>query len=188
MLARISSWFYRVSQGYVALVGVIVFVLFGALVLPREAARAEQTSGGAGSPDTNLLYSAQDLYDLAEIYGPDGRSAYVRARFTFDVAFPLVYGFFLVTAISWLGARVLPEKSSWRLANLVPVLGVLFDFLENSFASILMIRYPAATPFAANLAPWLSLTKWGFVYGSFAILGSLLIMWGFRSLINGKGE
>jgi len=174
VLIRISDFLHDVSSGKLALLALIIFILFGAFVLPREAARAEQVSEGAGSPDTNLFYTAGDLYELAEIYGPEGRVAYVRARYTFDVAFPLVYGFFLVTAISWIVGRVIEGGSRFRLVNLAPVFAVLFDFLENLSTSAVMLRYPQQTA-VAYLAPILSLIKWIFVYGSFVILGLLLI-------------
>jgi len=93
----VSSVLSRLSSGTVALAGLVIFLLFGALVLPGQAAAAEKASGGAGSPDTSFLYTPDDLLRQAEAYGAQGRAAYVRARWTFDLAFPLVYGFFLVT-------------------------------------------------------------------------------------------
>ena len=177
MLHQLSSILIRTSTGKVALLSVLVFLAFGALVLPREAVRAERVSGGAGSPDTTLLYSRDELYTLAEEYGPVGRSAYVRARYTFDIAFPLVYGFFLATTISWFLAKVTGAGSRLRMINLIPVLGVLFDFLENLSTSIVMLRYPQETDPVAALAPIISLVKWIFVYGSFVVLGVLVLIW-----------
>jgi hypothetical protein len=94
----------------------------------------------------------------------------VRARFTFDVIWPLVYTAFLVTAISWTFGRAFPPDSRWQRANLVPLLAALFDLLENVSTSLVMARYPAQTPVAAALAPIISATKWLFVTGSFVLL------------------
>ena len=46
MLHQLSNILIRASTGKVALLSVLVFLAFGALVLPREAVRAERVSGG----------------------------------------------------------------------------------------------------------------------------------------------
>ncbi len=170
MLKRLSRAIQRASSGRVTLVALAVFLAFTALVLPRQAASADAATGGAGAPDTAFFYSAEDLYAFAEAYGPDGRAAYVRARFTFDVAWPAVYTFFLATALSWLGRRAFAPVGPWGQVNLVPLLAALFDLLENASTSLVMARYPALTPGVATVAPFFSSVKWLFVAGSFALL------------------
>jgi hypothetical protein len=170
MWKRISDWLHRVSSGWVALAAVVVFVAFSVLVLPGQAAAAEGYGGEAGSPDTSFFYLAGDLYRMAEAYGEQGREAYVRSRFTFDLIFPVVYTLFLGIAISWLYGRAFPPGSPWRWANLAPVLGAVFDYLENVSASLVMARYPARTPVVDALAPVFTFAKWCFVGGSFALL------------------
>ena len=174
-LAAISSYLSATSTGRVALAGLVIFLAFGALVLPGQSAAAEQTSGGAGSPDTSFFYAPNDLLRQAEVYGEAGRAAYVRARWTFDLVFPLVYGFFLVTSIGWLVRKSVPADSAWQRLNLVPVAAVLFDYLENTATSLVMARFPAETPAAAGLAPWFTLAKWILVGASFAILLVVLV-------------
>ncbi len=166
MWFRISDWLHHVSSGWLALATLVVFLLFMALVLPAQAAKADP----AGSPDTSLYYSPADLYNLAEAYGPEGRQEYIRARFRFDLIFPLVYASFLAVYISWLSSRAFPPSSWWQRLNLFPLLGVLFDYLENVTASLVMWRYPERMPVAATLAPVFTVVKWFFVYGSFVIL------------------
>jgi hypothetical protein len=177
---KLSNWLYRVSTGWVALAALILFLLFGALVLPGQAAKAEESTGTGRSPDTSLFYTPGDLYDMADAYGPTGRSAYIRARFTFDLVFPLVYLFFLATAVSWVYAKAFAPRSLWRLANLVPVLGALFDYLENTSASLVMARYPNRTPVVATLAPVFTFVKWIFVGGSFVVLAVGIVVWGLQ--------
>ena len=174
MFRKVSRWLYHVSTGWVALAALIVFALFTALVLPAQSAPSDAlASEGAedvGSPDLSLWYAPADLYRMAEAYGSQGRQDYIRARFSFDVAWPLVYGVFLVTAISWLYARAFATDSLFRWANLAPVLGVLLDFAENVSSSLVMARYPSRTPGIDVLAPVFTLLKWVFVGGSFVLL------------------
>lgn len=176
---RISLWLRRVSTGWVALAALVLFALFIGLVLPSQAEEAAAVSEEAGSPDSSLWYTPTELYAMAEAYGPDGRAAYVRARFTFDLAWPLVYGFFLTTAIGWTYRRAFAPDSPWQYAILAPVLGVLLDYLENVSAAAVMLRYPARTPVVAQLAPVFTLVKWTLVGGSFVLLalGVVTAVW-----------
>jgi uncharacterized membrane protein YoaT (DUF817 family) len=97
---------------------------------------------------------------MAETYGEQGRQAYIRARFTFDLIWPLVYGAFLLTAISRLFLRSLPTYSGMRLLNLIPFFGMIFDYLENISTSLVMWRYPNQTPIVDTIAPVFTLLKW----------------------------
>ena len=120
-MAALSHFLYRFSRGWVVLLGFIVFIGFSTLTLPGQNAIVAEYSQGSGSPDTSLFYNAKQLYHMAEVYGQEGRTAYLNARWTFDVAFPFIYTFFLVSAIGWLLNQSLPVGSSWRLINLVPL-------------------------------------------------------------------
>jgi hypothetical protein len=175
MPKKISSILYGLASGPVTLAALILFLLFVSLVMPKQAAQAETYSKDAGSPDTSFFYSADDLYRMADAYGEMGRAAYVRVRFTFDVIWPLVYLFFLGTTLSWSLTRALPEGNRWRMLNLFPVLGWLFDLLENIGASIVMLNYPTHTPILDTLTPIFTAVKWIFVGGSFVILVPTLI-------------
>lgn len=178
-MKKISDAMYRVNRSWLALIALTIFVLFTAFVLPDQARRAEENTGQETSPDTSFFYSSAELYRLAEAYGETGRAAYIRARLTFDIIWPLVYTFFLLTTISWLYDRALPAGSIWRMANLIPWLALLFDLLENFSTSLVMYRYPEPTPVAAGLAPWFTALKWVFVAGSFGLLllGVLGVLW-----------
>ena len=169
-MRRLSLWLQRKTSGWLALAALLLFVAFMTFVLPRQAQDAAQHSGAAGSPDTSLTYSADDLYAWAEAYGADGRRAYIRARFTFDVIWPLVYTFFLVTALSTLTPRAFPPTSLWQRANIVPLLAFLFDLLENSATALTFARYPAPTPVLATLAGPFTALKWLFVGAGFVLL------------------
>jgi len=180
MLKTLSTKLYQLSSGRITLLALIIFALVVAFVLPEQAKRAEAISGGTGSPDMSYVYSSKDLYNMAEAYGADGRAAYIRARFTFDLVFPLSYLFFLATSISWVMTRAVTNPDSrWRLLNLFPVFGALFDYLENISTSIVMVNYPQQTFLFDTLAPIFTLIKWFFVNGSFVILvpAALVALW-----------
>lgn len=170
MAEQLSGWLRKISTGWVALAALVGFLLFTALVLPSQAARSEAETGDVGSPDMSLFYSPEELYQLAEAYGAEGREAYIRARFTFDMIWPVVYMVFLSVVISWVYGKAFEADSWWQRMNVVPVLGALFDYLENVSTSLVMWRYPERTGVVDLLAPVFTLVKWVFVGGSFGLL------------------
>ena len=175
-MIKTSDKLIKISTGRLCLLALIIFLAFVILVLPGQSARAEENTGASGSPDLSLFYTVGDLYGWARSYGQAGRTDYIIARFTFDLVWPLVYGFFLVTAISWLVDRVSRLGSPWRITNLVPLLGMLFDYLENVSASIVMARYPAETDWVAWLATLFTPLKWISISLGFLALVSAAII------------
>jgi hypothetical protein len=169
-MRKLSNWFYKVSTGWVALFGLVVFLLFTAFVLPAQAEEADAINLDVGSPDTSFFYSAEQLYEIAEAYGLEGRLAYIRARFTFDLIWPLVYTFFLTTAISWTFKSVFSGENPLMLANLAPFWGMIFDFAENVSTSLVVYIYPARLDIVALIAPFFTAIKWVLVGGSFVFL------------------
>ncbi len=167
---KISTALHKFSTGWITLAAVLIFLVFAATILPHQAQLAAEASGGAPSPDTSFTYSVDKLYDMAQVYGPSGRQAYIHARWTFDLVFPIVYTALLVTTLSRLSRRHFPAKSRWQSANLLPLVAMVFDYLENSATSLVMARYPTKTPVVDFLAPVFTLVKWIFVYASFGLL------------------
>lgn len=176
MLNRLSNWFCKKSSGWIVLVALAIFLLFSMTVLPRESALAETYSGEVGVPDISLFYTPQDLYRMAEVYGLEGRQAYIHARFRFDLVFPLIYTFFLTTGISWLFNHLPEKNNSSRLLNLLPVVAMLLDFLENISAASVISAYPSTRPILACLAAISTPLKWLFVGASFLSLLAAVIM------------
>ena len=166
------------STGRRALIALAVFVVFTATVLPWQAGIAAQYSEGVGSPDTSLWYSAHRLYELAEAYGAEGRAAYVRARVTFDVVWPLVYTAMLALALGWLLHRASEPLARMRLLVLLPIGALLADYAENACTAIVMARWPEATDLLAALAPAFTAAKWTLLGAAFLavpVLGLLAV-------------
>jgi hypothetical protein len=180
ILKKLSNWLQRISIGWVTLSTLVFFLLFIGFILPGQGSRAKVDTGIDRSPDMSFFYSANDLYEIAQAYGEGGRAAYIKARFTFDLIWPLVYMVFLTTTISWIYHQAFKPNSFWQLANLVPVFGMFFDYLENIATSTVMARYPTPTIVVDQLAPVLTLLKWVFVGGSFVLLLIGLVVGTFR--------
>ena len=179
MWNQLSNWLYRVFSGWVTISALLIFIVFTALVLPGQSSGDAAQRGDTDSPDLSIYYSANDLYRMAEGYGELGRANYIQARFTFDLIWPLVYTFFLVTCLSWIYGRALTAESKWRKINLLPVLGMVGDYLENISTSAVMWRYPLPTPIIDWMAGVFTALKWLFIGCSFAglLIGGAILIW-----------
>ena len=173
-MTRLSKFIYEKSSVKVMIIAIVVFLVFTATVMPIVAQYTARVVGES-SPDTSLMYSASDLYEMAEAYGEDGRRVYITLRFTFDLVWPLIYMFFMVTVLSRLLIKF-PEKSLLRKLHFVPIIGGMFDFLENIAASIVLARYPLKTPLIAEMTPIVSLIKWGILGVGFMLIAVFIVV------------
>ena len=167
MFKNISAWLLKLSSTWLMIASLLLMIGFMIFVLPAQAADAVQESGSERSPDTSFFYTPEDLYQMAEDYGTNGRRAYIQARWTFDLIFPLVYTCFLAVGISWFIQRLAGWADTLKLTNLLPLLGGLFDLLENSAATLAMSRYPGKPLILLNAASIFTPIKWVLVSMSF---------------------
>lgn len=156
-----------------------VFLLFILLVFPRVNNYSIRMLGQSKTPDTSLVYSAQDLYQMAENYGKSGRDAYIVLRWTFDLVWPVLYTLFLfLWTIKLLEYTSLKKASKYFL--LIPIIGMLLDFSENIGASIVMSRYPLKSGIIANITPLMTFLKWIIISVSVLVLIILLVSIGVK--------
>lgn len=150
----------------------LFFVLFVSIVLPLISALTTRLIGVSEAPDTAFFYSVDSLIELMRQYGEDGRRIYIIMRWTFDVAWPIVYTGFFVTTVSYL-CNKLSVTGKWIF---IPLLGVLFDILENTFITIHMAVFPTELSFLLAITPYMTLFKWIFIGGSLVVQLVLLIL------------
>jgi hypothetical protein len=172
--------FDRSAKGWMALGALVLFLAFSLLTLPAESARAAEYGRGLGSPDTKIIYTGEQLQAITSAYGEEGRAAYIHARFTFDLAFPFVYGLFFLLANSYLLGKTTAKGTGWRLLNLLPCLAVIFDLAENITVSAVMASFPTLNPVAVVLAQIFTPLKWLFVASSMALTILLILMWVYK--------
>lgn len=179
MWRDLSDWLYRVVSGWWVLAAAAFLLAFTIFVLPSLVPPILTQDPGLRSPDLSLLYSAEDLYRMADAYGAEGRAEYVRSRLTFDTIWPLVYVLFLGFSITWVYRVVSMEGSVLRRANVTPIAAGLLDLLENAAASLVLLRYPTRTPGLDSLTPVLTMSKWVLVAGSVTLLfvGIIIGLW-----------
>lgn len=182
MLKKVSTWFLKISSTWLMIGSLLLMVVFMIAVLPAQAVDSANKIGSERSPDTSFFYTPEDLYQMAEEYGPTGRQAYIRARWTFDLVFPLVYTSFLTLGISWFIQRISGWKEIYRHINLLPVLGGIFDLLENSATTLAMALYPKKVQVLLLSASIFTPIKWVLVSASFIPYFLFGFVWLFQQI------
>ena len=174
--AAFSGFLDRAANGPVVIASTVLFFFYIGAVLPGQARKVEEYAGEVATPDSALFYTASDIYASAAAFGADGRSEYVLARATFDVAWPLVYAIFLSMLLSWLLRRCFIDTDRRRLLNLLPWLALGFDYLENFAAAVTVGRYPSKTPVLADVATVFTMAKWATLSSAFVLVIVLAVV------------
>jgi hypothetical protein len=153
---------------YTAIGSILIFLFFVIFVLPAESEKS-LALGLEMSPDTSIFYSGSKLYEIAFSYGVDGRDFYIQQRFTFDLIWPIAYGSFLFISSAYL-IKLLKFPKKYYMLIWLPIISVIFDYLENMMTSLVMYRYPNETLIIDVLAGYMTLFKWVTLTMSFIIL------------------
>ncbi|PKM64880.1 MAG: hypothetical protein CVU96_00540 [Firmicutes bacterium HGW-Firmicutes-20] len=161
------------------ILSLLIFMSFIIFILPQEAAKSE-AFGLTENIDTSFVYTADDLYRIADSYGEEGRAFYIRQRFTFDLIWPIAYTQFLLIASAYFYKKTKLLKASYLLY--VSLVAAGFDYLENIMASIVLYRFPQTTPILADISGIMTLMKWSTLSLSFLILIFFMIVGTFTQL------
>lgn len=166
-MKRVDTWQTKV-------VVTVIFLLFVSIVLPYVSSMTSKVTGVTESPDTSFFYQSEKIFDLAESYGESGRDFYIMIRWTFDVIWPMVYGSFLYVMMKWIQKGFKLNK-----LTLLPIAGVVFDFIENICATLIFWAYPTRLEGLAKVIPYITMIKWIAIGISFAaiIIGFIIQVW-----------
>jgi hypothetical protein len=160
MVTRFSDQLVKLATGRNLLLLCLLFLLTTSVIFPLMSSLIDDPAGELEKIDTKLYYSPEDLYEIMEPYGEQGRRVYALSHLTADVLFPLVYAFFFGLLISYLFQRGFPKESWVHRLNLVPFGLLIFDLIENLGVVILLLAYPTRMVGLALLTGLVTSAKW----------------------------
>ncbi|MFW5889433.1 MAG: hypothetical protein ACOCUD_03535 [Bacillota bacterium] len=161
------------SKKLVPIISTILFILFMILVLPYINRLMQDNLGQLSSPDTMLFYSAETFYSLLLAYGEAGRSLYILLRWTFDLIYPIIYGLFFLSVLTQL---MLHNHKINKTILWIPLLAVVFDLLENTIATILMVNFPVRYNALVYILQIASALKWLMLLITIILIAYYLIL------------
>ena len=179
MLNKVHKFIKSLDRGRnIWLLGIttgLFLVVYNLIKLPELIAGQLGYSGSQPmfAIDLQFNYSPTWVYTVLGNYGEKGREAYGYLLGLLDFIFPLIYSFFLATALSATLSRLLGEESGWQKLSLIGLVPGIMDWLENVGIVGLIINYPQQLPWLVNITNIFTMAKYLFV-----LLNLLLIIGG----------
>jgi len=171
MLIRFSQTIGRIATPSNALLFLISLLPFIYIFFPW---RSNQLSAIAGYRprllDTRLLYTPQEVHLLASDLDKTGQWLYAVTEVTLDFAFPVLYATWLSIIIVLVWRKERPEWAGWMWLALLPYVGMLADFGENTCIASMMLLFPKEPIWLVWLSNLSSLVKWTAGIGSLGII------------------
>lgn len=178
-LSQLSNWKYIVAV--FALFAVFSFYLF-----PKYQARLSEAAGEQVTLlDTRFSYATDEVRLLFDKLGTEGRDIY-KGVVGIDMVYPLVYGILFILILAWLLKSITRPGSQWLMLAMLPVLGVLFDYLENINTLKLLNRYPDISADAVAWGEKMTLMKHSFGVLSVALAVLLAVVYIVKRVMHGK--
>jgi hypothetical protein len=167
MARRLSFW---------AVVAATVAV-YAAMVL-WSIPRIEAAAGGLPVFDMRPGgYGLEDARAFLAALSAEGREFYLRVQHRLDLVYPAL----MALATGWALVRLAPGGGAWRLMALVPVPGMVFDWLENAAVARMLAAGPEGlTAEMVSRASLWSQLKAGFTTVSLSLLLIFLALWALR--------
>lgn len=176
ILNEVSDRILSITSGRTVLAALAGILVTGFLVNGRPFGIAELKSitGGVGVLDMELFYTPDQAYAFLSAMGEAGRSFELTRIIPLDFLVPFFYALFLSTLISWILKKWLPVDSGWHRINVIPVIGALFDYLENLGIIAMLLAWPMEMYSIAQITMAATLFKFGFsVLAGAVVLGAV---------------
>jgi hypothetical protein len=168
---QIQSRFFLKS--FFLILSWLLFFLFIVLVLPAVSEQA-RNQGLSASIDTNFSFNPSEIARIISDYGIDGRRYYLWQRWTFDLIWPLVYGFPLYLTLKTLSATLHQSKFTWLAV--VPMVATGLDYLENIIFTLVILNYPAPMFLWITIGVFVSGLKWLALISAYMLLIIFMIL------------
>jgi hypothetical protein len=115
-------------------------------------------------------FSAEEASESLRCMGQASRGIYRAGEQRHDVFYPISYAAFFALSIYLLFTYCTGRKSLGLALALLPVLAMLFDFVENSSIVALIDQYPNLNPETVARASLANTVKWLFAFVSLSAI------------------
>ena len=169
MLRRYSNW-------KIILPSAVLFVLYTLIVFPFYLSQINEIANEKVLfLDGRLNYNYEQVNTLFDKMGREGRDIYHFMAGKVDMIYPVVYGVFFVLLLASLLKKIISKKSKIIFLSLLPLIGMLFDYLENLNTLNLLNKFPNITPEQVSYGSQMTQIKWVFLILSILLVFALAI-------------
>jgi len=152
-----------------------VYLLMLSVTIPRVQSYAPETTLFDLSP---AGYTYSQALTLLESLGRAGRDSYLFPQLALDFVYPGLFAICYSLMLVWLYSKRIRPDSKWLYLAVIPVLGGLFDYIENILIIRMITTFPDVTEGLVSAANSATLLKSGF-----STVSILLLIPGFGLLL-----
>jgi len=139
-------------------------------------------TNGANILDFEFGYSTAQAHNMLTALGEQGRLFYLTKIIPIDFAFPLAYMLCYAGWVALLVKHISPLSAAKFLITL-PLLAMLFDWIENIGNILMLTQYPNISETAVSLASASGILKFLFILGSMGTIIVLLVIYILRKIL-----
>ncbi len=170
MVNKFTAYFHnRTKLWIIGILLLLIIIMFFILPTVEDVFHISQDMVSIDEPD---IHTPQEIHNILNDWGEQGRIQQVWFHSTWDIILPILYFFFIGFLISWFTKRGFKSESAFRKMSLVSLIAVV-DILENIALFILIFSFPSKYGFMGWIKTGLTLTKY-FIFGP-AIVIALII-------------
>ena len=159
----------------------VVYIFMLAVTIPKVMSY----SGGMKLPDMLPTgYSPEYINALLNQLGVEGRNAYLFQQIPVDMVYPLLFAISWSLVLAWFLKKLNKQNTQVIYLCLLPVLGGLFDYLENIGMIIILSTWPANTDTLSQFTNVFTILKSFFSTLFFISLIIVLFIFAYRSLMS----
>ena len=164
MFAKTYEKLIPYAQWKYIIIGLVLTTFINLVAFPYAGNKILKTAPQATGPiDLNFSYSVDEVYQMVESYGTEGRKIYAKSTIGIDVLYPIIYTFIFVIIIIMLYRKIYPSGNLGHVLVGIPIVTFFADLLENTGIVIMLNKFPEQLNSIASITSICSSVKWTFV-------------------------
>ncbi len=172
-MQRIGALIDRHSTRRNLLITLVVAALSVSLMGYLTQTLVYDVYGEANMPDTNIGYTYEQIMEAFDSLGSEGLGVWSQVHLL-DLIFPLGYGLAMAIGTAMESRMVFPDRLQMRNLALIPLIGVVADYVENVLVASQIAAYPEVSELVVAVASIVTTAKWVFIYVGFLVILILL--------------
>jgi hypothetical protein len=182
-------WLHDFSNWKFILPLFILFAFFSFYLFPEYQSQMGAHASQQVQPlDTRVSYTTEEVKTLFTALGVEGRNLYSFITGKIDMVYPVIYGLMLTLILAYLIRKLSARYSPLLLFALLPLAGMVFDYLENIQILRLLDTYPEFSDQMVATGQTLTRTKHGFLFLSITLILLLAIVYATKRFLLKKNS
>jgi hypothetical protein len=187
MLQKIAGFFWRIAGLKTFIAALIIYMVFGAYIMPKGAQMIQQISGKKVEMlDLQFTYTPERARAIIGDYGVSARWEAASFELWADTLYPLTYTFLFLIIMGWVFKSLSVYGVRVKYIHLLPFLVLFADYSENACIIRMLKTYPDFSDNLAVASSFFTSLKWSLLAVITFIIGAAIWLLTFYKMTRGK--